>query len=194
MQIPFLSFDPAEIPRQLCDQHLKLSIEAAQLLATAYKPETLRHRLPPKADGTPRRVAWQNHPAAIWARSNPATFRWLANFGAVCEIERRFRGFREIPSLESFFEVCLSGEVPPDNLSYSGVKGVFFPEDGFIPADAIARRYIHPHDFLPQRYRLYYRFDKEYYRRNFTRRPKPWWSTCPIDNLVLPETLSGKSK
>jgi hypothetical protein len=76
MNVFILDTDPVVAAQQQCNKHVvKMILESAQLLVTAFPPGT-----------TPYKHTHFNHPCGKWMRSSVHNFKWLLVHGvALCE-------------------------------------------------------------------------------------------------------------
>lgn len=77
MNLFYLSHDPEESVRYLCDKHVvKMTLETAQLLCGVH------HMLGSKEDFplVPYKLTHKNHPVAVWARACYNNYRYLSDY------------------------------------------------------------------------------------------------------------------
>jgi len=68
------------------DKHMKMLLEATQLLCTAYHLQGYE---------APYRKTHQNHPSAIWTRQSAENFQWVLDYAWALSRENTFRYGKE---------------------------------------------------------------------------------------------------
>ena len=88
MNIFVLDSDPVKAAQMQCDKHIvKMSVESAQMLATALRRHGVDEALLPLTKtGTPYKGTHPHHPCTQWAGDTCTNFDWLCHHGmALCE-------------------------------------------------------------------------------------------------------------
>ena len=88
MNIFVLDSDPVKAAQMQCDKHIvKMSVESAQMLATALRRHGVDEALLPLTKtGTPYKSTHSHHPCTQWAGDTCANFDWLCVHGmALCK-------------------------------------------------------------------------------------------------------------
>lgn len=157
MNIFVLDDDPVLAAQYQCDKHVvKMTLETAQLLSTAYR--SCSHR----GCETLYKSTHINHPCTVWVTESRANYRWLfAHFRALAD-EYRYR----------YYKTHASWDKLADALS---VMPSLLPNKHMTPfAQAMPERYKQPN--AVDAYRAYYMGEKADFLA-YTRRDRPSWMT-----------------
>lgn len=104
-----------------CDKHvIKMILETAQLLCTAiwvYDSDNVHWDKDTKIftyrGARVYRKTHENHPCAIWARSNKKNFRWLRKFGIILCKEYSYR-YGKVHKTQTVLEALRTPSAIPD--------------------------------------------------------------------------------
>lgn len=109
MQLPILSTSPTTAAKESPDAWVrKLSVEAAQLVATSYTHQQLAHA-PKTTKGTIRsNKSHPHHPITKWVNRSLSNWFWALEYGIACIEESMFhRGLQKSAHHLAFLEWCL---------------------------------------------------------------------------------------
>lgn len=111
MNIFFLSNDPKESARMLCDKHVvKMILELCQMLWTAFHLTGFKHKnftwldtVPPEIDIF--KATHINHPMCIWVRSSKANYTWASEhcLEIALEYKRRYNKTHKCEKMAYWF-------------------------------------------------------------------------------------------
>lgn len=164
MNIFILDRNPVIAAESQCDRHVvKMVLESAQLLSSAFPPEVPRPKNVEEEPG-PYRITHENHPCSAWTRQCQGNFDWLVEHGLALAHEYEHRYERKHAS-RVVIEWCDSNwrkaGLPP------GAKTEF--------VQAMPAKYKHSDPVAA--YRGYYLGEKAYFAAwNHGRTPPAWWS------------------
>lgn len=120
MNIFFVSDDPSEAARSLCDRHIvKMILESTQMICACYHVTQQAHKLPPELIMKP---VHQNHVSTRWIRLSSSNFEWICIHleTLVKEYDQRYNNkkahFRSRNLLNEFDTHPLS--LPSNGLTY----------------------------------------------------------------------------
>jgi hypothetical protein len=153
MNIFILNEDPMLAARDQCNKHVvKMLLESAQLLVTAFPPGTTRYK-----------HTHVNHPCATWVRASLSNYEWLLKHA--CELCNEYtRRFGKVHKTERI--IAELGE--PD-----------LPDIGLTPfARAIKEPWKTQTSHMPivEAYRVFYIGDKARFAKWQPRATAPaWW-------------------
>jgi hypothetical protein len=147
--------------QSLCDKHMKMLLESAQILCTNYHLQGIH---------APYKRTHENHPSTVWARHSRDNFEWLLEHGLEIAYEYT-RRYNKRHKSQQVIEWCM------DNSSELRFRHTGLTD--FSPAieeDAICRQRIANFDMQPtiMQYRYFYVFDKPFAVWNKSR-PAPQW-------------------
>ena len=84
MQIFRLHEDMVQSAKWYCDKHMKIILEATQVLCTVLN-ESVRKQI------SPYKSTHKNHPITKWANQSLSNWKWIKEFIAVLNDENKFR-------------------------------------------------------------------------------------------------------
>ena len=181
VNIFYLDHNPRFAAQALVDKHIvKMPTETLQLISTAHRlldgvpvEKVVREGAKPKIrytmadehfDHLLYKVTHQNHPSAVWARTNTGNYAWLIEYlNAMCE-EYRFRYKNTFKCVK--FGMVAAVQKPPRNLP----RGDFFPPTLAMPE-------IYKGNDPIESYRRYYAGDKWRFAK---------WKETPMPKWMLP--------
>jgi len=157
MNIFVLDRDPVEAAKMHCDKHMKLLLEAAQMLSIAHNETGSKG---PYKGGT-----WKHHPCSKWVCQSIDNYRWLVKLGLALCVEYTLR-YGRIHKTEQHL-VWLSDNEPnlpkvPMTPFYQGMP------DDVKNKDAV------------QAYRNYYLKYKSHFAKWVKGRSAPYWYTISL--------------
>lgn len=169
MNLFCLQRDPILAAQDNCNDHCKkMLLEAAQMLANCYTPETLQ-KAPPNQKGEPRSHSYFNHPVSKFVRASRENMKWTVEHALALESERLKLNYKP------HFTVGFLKWVQ-ENIHLSSVPDA--PQTDFaiaINKDMNCRKKFVNFDSFDSvtKYRLFYIFDKPF--ATWTNRVQPEW-------------------
>lgn len=157
MNIFYLSKDPVEIAKQLCDKHIvKMPLESAQMLSTVWwgKTKYADTKLILKQLYKPVHIG---HPSTLWTMQTEGNYRWHYNL-FVAMLEEYTRRYNKVHASSKLLE--LLKESPIDG-------GEFYPPPQCMPVQ-------YKTDDTILAYRNYYINEKARFAR-YTNGTAPEW-------------------
>ena len=148
MQIFRLHEDMKQSAKWYCDKHMKIILEATQVLCTVIN-ET--------GGISPYKTTHKKHPITIWANESLSNWKWIRDFVAVLNDENRFRYGKDHKS------AMVAKDLPEPNIDDIGLTP--FP---------LAMPKIYRNCNLERSYRKYYLCEKKHFAK-WTNRPIPYW-------------------
>ncbi len=149
MQIFILDYDERRSASYYADRHMKIILEATQVLCTVIID----------AGGTaPYKPTHRNHPITRWAARSLSNWKWIRDFVAVLNDENLYRYGKVHKS-----SVVAAGLAEPDieDVGFTGFIQAF--NDRYLCRDVV------------RGYRKYYLCDKKHLFK-WTNRPVPYWA------------------
>ena len=166
MNIFVLDEDPQQAAKYHCDKHMKLLLEAAQLLCIAHK-QTGSNNAPYKGQG------FKNHPCSVWTRESIENYRWLVKLGLFLCKEYTYR-YGKIHKSQSVIEWAKNNEPNLPNI----------PRTPFVQAmpDDVKN------ENTVEAYRAYYCKYKSSFAK-WKKREIPCWyiKNLPLEEIIFPE-------
>lgn len=149
MQIFMLDKDPIQNAKYYCDKHMKIILEAAQMLCTVVND----------TDGiSPYKSTHRKHPITLWASKSLSNWRWIRSFVAVLNEEKKFRYGTDHKSA-----LVAASLIEPN-----------IPDIGLTPFPmAMPDIYKHKNNLIKS-YRKYYICEKRHFC-TWKNRPVPHW-------------------
>ncbi len=148
MQIFMLDVDPEQNAKYYCDKHMKIILEATQMLCTVIND----------AGGeSPYKSTHRNHPITAWARKSLSNWRWIKEFVAVLNDEKKFRYGTDHKS------ALIAKDLQEPDIPDKGLTE--FP---------MAMPDVYKNGNLIKSYRKYYVCEKKHFA-TYKNRPVPYW-------------------
>jgi hypothetical protein len=152
----------------LCDKHMKMLLESAQLLCTTFWMQDIE---------APYRKTHYNHPSAIWARQSKGNFNWLLNHAIAIGKEYTFR-YNKRHKSEDVIDWVADNQ---DKLKFDKNEQTEFAIA--ISPEQKCRKHPNFDDLSPvEKYRLYYIYDKASFCTWKNRSVPEWFSLDLIKN------------
>jgi len=152
MNLFYLDESPEKCAEYHVDKHMKMLLEACQLLCTAFHKQSI---------SAPYRKTHENHPSAIWTRTSRANFGWVISYATALSKEYSYRyGKRHASD-----QVLLWAQENAGLLSFPKAESTPF---------ALAMPEQYKTSCPIQSYRNYYIGEKSHIF-NWTKRQKPDW-------------------
>jgi hypothetical protein len=176
MNIFYLDKDPRLAAEYHCDKHVvKMILESAQLLSSAHrfvdgkmfmgKSKTGRNQkgwvLNDYRETVLYKAGWENHPSAIWARSNIDHYRYLYDLFTFLIIEYKYR-YDKVHKCSELLEPLLNSPFNIDIDSPWKEPPQAMPEECRVENDSVTA------------YRNYYVIHKSHFAK-WTKRKVPDW-------------------
>jgi hypothetical protein len=131
MNIFYIHEDPRDAARDLCDKHMKMLLESAQMLSTA-----VRILLPKENHERIYRATHVNHPSNIWVRESRQNLTWTLRHAD--EISKEYtKRYGKTHKSMSVVKNCF-------DLLKSNVDKLTIPVYGTAPALAMPEIYKNP--------------------------------------------------
>ena len=157
MNLFYLDESPEKCAAYHVDKHMKMLLEACQLLCTTFHLQDIE---------APYRKTHENHPSAIWTRTSRANFEWVISYATALAKEYSFRYDKRHKSTD----VLEWAKNRKDSL--------VFPREE-LTQFALAMQEQYKTNCPIQSYRNYYLGEKTHIF-NWTKRPTPEWIHGPI--------------
>ncbi len=148
MQIFRLHEDMRQSAKWYCDKHMKIILEATQVLCTVVNES---------GGESPYKTTHKNHPITAWARQSLSNWKWIREFVSVLNDENNYRYRKDHKS------ALIARDLQEPNIDDIGLTP--FP---------LAMPNVYKNGNLEKSYRKYYVCEKKHFCK-WTNRPVPYW-------------------
>lgn len=150
MQIFILDEDMNQNAKYYCDKHMKIILEATQILCTVVN-ESAGKKI------TPYKSTHKKHPITVWASESLANWKWIRSFIQALNEENRFRYGKDHKS------ALVARELPEPSI----------PDIGLTPFPQAFSNIYKGKDIV-KAYRKYYICEKKHFAK-WKNRPVPFF-------------------